>query len=159
MIQKSSRSLAIRSLMLVALCATLFSFSEKMGGDSFTIYLDNNLMIQQHVTREAGVKSLPLSENSDHEFLKVQYSHCGKTGNGRNLTFKDTQNKVLKTIHFPDPAEGAAAPAMACKVKDVLALQKSNGARILNVFYSSKELPEGRLLAAIVVANDKASLK
>ncbi|MEI9912962.1 MAG: hypothetical protein WDO71_26965 [Bacteroidota bacterium] len=38
---------------------------------------------------------------------------------------------------------------MACKVKDILTLQKSNPGK-LGLYYSSSELPKGRLLATII---------
>jgi hypothetical protein len=160
MLQKINRKpLAIRSLVLTALCALMFSFSVNPGGDSFSIYLDNTLMLEQHVSRNAVTKALPLNENSGGELLKVYYSHCGKIGNGREITIRDARNKALKTWNFPDVAEGTAS-GMNCRVKDIVALQKTNKSTVLNLVYSSRELPDGKLLATIVTGNnDKASLK
>jgi hypothetical protein len=160
MLQKMNfKPLAIRSLVLTALCAMLFSFSANPGGDSFSIYLDNTLMLEQHVTRDAVAKTLPLSESSGGEVLKVYYSHCGKSGKGRDITIRDAQNKALKTWQFTDAAEGISS-SMNCRVKDIIALQKANKSTILNLVYSSKELPDGKLLATIVTGNnDKASLQ
>jgi hypothetical protein len=160
MLQKiNCKPLAIRSLVLTALCATLFSFSVNPGTDSFSIYLDNTLMLEQYVTRNAVTKTLPLNENSGGEMLKVYYSHCGKIGNGREITIRDAQNKALKTWSFPDVAENVSS-AMNCRVKDIIALQKNSKGAVLNLVYASRELPDGRLLATIVTGNnDKASLK
>lgn len=151
--------MAIRSLVLAGLCAMLFSFSVNPGGDSFSIYLDNTLMLEQYVSRNAVTKTLPLNENSGGDLLKVYYSHCGKIGKGRELTIRDAQNKTLKTWNFPDVAEGVSS-GMNCRVKDIVALQKAGKSTVLNLVYSSKELPDGRLLATIVTGNnDKASLR
>jgi hypothetical protein len=160
MLQKTHcKPLAVRSLVLTALCAMLFSFSVNPGADSFTIYLDNTLMLEQYVTRNAVTKTLPLNESSGGETLKIYYSHCGKTGKDREISIRDGQNKALKTWHFPDAAEGASA-GMNCRLKEVLALQKTGKNMILSLVYSSKELPDGRLLANIATGNnDKASLK
>ena len=152
--------MAIRSLVLTALCATLFAFSMNPGGDSFSVYLDNTLLLDQHVSREGVVtKTIPLSENSGGEMLKVYYSHCGKVGTSRGISIRDEQNKTLKTWSFPD-SEAGASSGMNCRVKDILALQKTGKNAVLNLVYASRELPDGRLLAKIAMGNnDKASLK
>ena len=156
MIQTVSKALAIRSLVLVALCATLFSFSEKIGADSFTIYLNDKLILQQYVGSKEGVKSLSLKTSDANDILKIQYSHCGKTGIKRNITIQDGHNKVLKTWQFSDNASAV----MDFKVKEVLALPKNTGDQRLQLVYSSIEIPKGMVLAGIMVSDDnKASLK
>src|SRR5687767_5064066 len=100
MLQNASKSLAIRSLALVALCATLFSFSAKIGGDSFTIYLNDKLMLQQYVTPDAGIKNFSLNIGNSDDILKIHYSHCGKVGSGRSISIQNDENKVLKTWNF-----------------------------------------------------------
>jgi hypothetical protein len=160
MLQKiNTRLLAIRSLVLTALCATLFAFSVSPGGDSFSVYIDNTLLLDQHVSRNEATKTIPLNENSGGEMLKVYYSHCGKVGTGRDITIRDGQNKPLKTWNFPDSETGASS-AMSCRVKDILTLQKTAKTTVLSLVYASKELPEGKVLARIATGNnDKASLK
>lgn len=153
----NSKLFTTTSVILAVLSLMLFSFSNKIGGESFTIYLNDQLMIEQFVTRDATVKTLSLSENAGNDKLKVNYNHCGKIGKGRSITIKDAQNTELKTWQFPDVAEGKAL--MACHVKDILALQKNNKTGGLKLFYTSKEIPDGKLLAAITVSdNAKAGL-
>jgi hypothetical protein len=149
---------AMRSLMLVAFCAALFSFSAKKGGDSFTIHMHNKLLLQQFVLREEGVKTLTLNESAGNETLSIVYSHCGKVGSDRSISARDLHDKVLKEWHFIDVKEGFASP-MTCKVKDILTLQKSAFSNKVNLVYSSKELPQGRTLATITSGETKASLK
>lgn len=154
MLQTGSKSLAIRSLVLVALCAALFSFSDKIGTDSFTIYLNDKLMIKQYVTQEASVKSFSLNVNHGDDVLKIHYDHCGKIGSGRSISIQDDQKKVLKTWNFP----GSDSPVMTFKVKDVPALPNT-GAQKFYLVYSSKEIPRGKLLASVMVSHgNKASL-
>jgi hypothetical protein len=148
----------MRSLMLVAFCAALFSFSEKKGGDSFTIHLNNKLLLQQFVLREEGVKTLALNESAANETLSIAYSHCGKVGSDRSISARDLRDKILKEWHFVDVKEGVAS-AMTCRVKDILALQKSAFGNKVNLVYSSKELPQGRTLATLIASDAKASLK
>lgn len=145
--------------MLTALCATLFAFSVNPGGDSFSVYLDNTLLLDQHVSRDAVTKTIALNENSAGEMLKVYYSHCGKVGTSRDITIRDEQNKTLKTWNFPDAGAGVSS-SMNCRVKDILALRKTGKNAVLNLVYTSRELPDGRLLARIATGNnDKVSLK
>jgi hypothetical protein len=158
MVQFNRKSSLIRSLMLVMLCVMLFSFSAKKGGDSFTIHLNNKLLLQQFVLREEGVKTLTLNESAANETLSIAYSHCGKVGSDRSISARDLQNKVLKEWHFMDVKEGVASP-MSVKVKDILSLQKSAFSNKVNLIYMSKELPQGRTLATLASGDTKASLK
>lgn len=154
----NSKLFAIRSVTLAALCLMLLSFSNKIGGESFTIYLNDELVIEQFVTRDANVKALALSESSADDVLKINYNHCGKIGKGRSITIKDAQNVKLKTWQFPDVSEGKAL--MTCQVKEILLLQKNNKSSGLSLYYTSKELPEGKLLATIAISNStKASIR
>ena len=154
MLQNASNPLAIRSLALVAMCATLFSFSAKIGGDSFTIYLNDTLMLQQHVTSDAGVKNFTLNVSNGEDVLKIHYSHCGKVGSGRSISIQNDDNKVLKTWNF----SSNASAAMTFKVRDFPTVSNAGNQKFLLV-YSSKELPEGKLLATVLVSNgNKASL-
>ncbi|MBD0332962.1 MAG: hypothetical protein ICV66_09915, partial [Chitinophagaceae bacterium] len=70
----------------------------------------------------------------------------------RHIAIKDG-DKVLRQWNFTD-ATGANV-FMTCKVKDIADLQKNHK---LQLYYSSKELPEGRLLASITfVGNNKVA--
>ncbi|MEX2235113.1 MAG: hypothetical protein WD824_23320 [Cyclobacteriaceae bacterium] len=154
MLQNASKPLAIRSLALVAVCATLISFSAKIGGDSFTIYLNDKLMLQQDVTPDAGVRNFSLNVNNGDDVLKIHYSHCGKVGSGRSISIKNDDNKVLKTWNF----SSNTSAVMTFKVRDIPAAANAGNQKLFLV-YSSKELPEGKLLASVLVSNgNKASL-
>ena len=153
MFRINSLSLAIRSLVLVAFCATMFSFSANPGGDVFTISLNGKEMIKQFVHRDATVKNLSLSDANGDDILRIQYDHCGKIGTQRSVAV-EANKKVLKSWSFAD----GDGPSMMLKVKEITSLQKSNGNKNVQLVYSSKELPEGRTLAAIG-GNTTASLR
>jgi hypothetical protein len=147
-------SLAIGSLV----CAVLFSFSPRLGGDSFSIYLNKKLLFQQYVYNHDGLKTVSLANATEKDVLNVHYSHCGSIGNNRSIAIKDSQNKILKEWRFPDVAKGSEGE-MSCQVRDILALQKANKGRV-NLVYASRELPEGKTLATIELPDGvKASLK
>lgn len=137
---------AVKLLTLVAVCATLFSFSGKIGGESFEIFLNGKLMIQQfQYQKEKVVASLVLDPQAEQDEVKVTYNNCGQVDSDRMLTIRDEQNKAVKVWHF------ANAAAMTWKVKEISTLNKKGK---LNLYYSSKELPKERLLAAVILGKE-----
>lgn len=155
MLQRKNRSLAIRSLVLVALCAVLFSFSDEVGRESFEVYLNDKVILQEYVSREADVKSIHLDQRAGNDVMKIHYNHCGRIGKGRSITIKDQQNKVLKEWSFSDATEGTAS-LMTFPVKEIVALQKGNSGK-LKLYYSSKQLlPDGQLLANVVLDKENS---
>ena len=124
----------------------LLSFSGKWGGDVFEIYLNGKRVLQQFVHVDKSVKTLQLTSVSNNDKIDVYYSHCGHTGTNRVLTVRDETNKIIKQFKFTDAANTHSA--MSFTVKDVVSVQKNNSTK-LNLYYSSKELPAGSLLATI----------
>ena len=143
---------AVRLLSLVVFGTLFSSFSVKMGGDSFEIFINKKLVVQQFVSQTSSVKSFQLDASNASSQIDIYYSHCGQTGKSRNITIKDGENHLLKEWKFPDAA--ASNTSMSCKVKELLNLGKTNGVSKLNLYYSSKELPKGRLLAAVLLNSD-----
>jgi hypothetical protein len=83
----------------------------------------------------------------------VKYYHCGQVGKNRVITVKDSENKILKEWRFADATASVAGPVeMTCKVKDIAGLYKGKEIA-LKLFYTSSELPKGRLLTNIIVEN------
>jgi hypothetical protein len=140
------KSIISKTLALVTICAALFSFSPKPGGEGFEIYLNNKAVIQQYGNEMNTVKSLNLDQSLSNNQLTIKYHHCGKVGKNRIVTIKDGQNKVLKEFRYADAATPVAA--MALNVKDIVSLGKGNN-NSLKLSYSSSELPDGRVLATI----------
>lgn len=155
--QDGSKLLAIRSLSLIVLCVALFSFSKRTGGDTFAIYLNDKLLLQERVhAKEGTLKDIKLGLRDANAILKVNYSHCGQIGMERSLTIKSSDNKVLKTWDFSDDR----VAVMTVGVKELLALKKEYANERLQLLYSSREMMEGKVLAAIVLPDDaRASLK
>lgn len=151
MLQRKMNSTALASFLMFGFALLLSSFSNKMGGDSFEVYINKKLVIQQYVPKGEAVKSLQLDQANYNDEMEVYYNHCGRTGTGRIISLRDSQNKILKEWRFQDTP--GAKTNMACNVKDILSTQKLNGGITLQLYYSSNELPDGRLLASIVVAN------
>lgn len=144
---------AIKCLLWIALCATLFSFSD-MGSDSYTIYLNKKVVVQEHVTRQASVPNVSLDQISANDEFQIYYSHCGQIGKSRSITIRDEQHTLLKEWRFAD-ARGDDHLAMTVKAAEVLALRQEGNKKI-KLVYSSNELPEGRLLAYVLFKDTNA---
>jgi hypothetical protein len=149
----NKKSVAALSL-LVALSVTLFSFSTPKGGEGFEIYIGSKLVLQKFGDKMNDVKSLQLDQHSSSDQLIIKYYHCGRTGKNRTITLKDDHNKVVKEWSFSDVSGSAS---MSCSVKDILNLKKGNSSNTYNLYYTSSELPKGRLLTSIVLGSQSVA--
>ena len=140
---------------LLASVALLFSFTSPKGGDMIEVYLNGNRLLQQFVHIDNSVKSLQVNSTSANDKLEIYYSHCGQTGKNRSITIKDEKDKVLKTWSF---ADASGRSSMTIMMKDIYALEKNNQVRF-NIVYSSKELPKGRSIAMLNLANSNVVRK
>jgi hypothetical protein len=131
--------------MLVALSATLSSFSHAPGADSFKVYLNDKLLFQQYVTRESAIPTINLGENPGSDLLTIYYDHCGHIGTKRTLTLMNG-TEVLKKWEYPD-TKVVSSSGMNCPVSDMKALQKSG--KTLNLVYAAQELQEPLTLLTI----------
>ncbi len=143
-----------KAAILLMMAFTLFSFSTLPGGEGFEVYLNNKIIMQRFGNQLNSPQTIQLSDASANDEITIKYHHCGRVGKNRVLTIKDGQDKVLKEIRFADvnvPVSG-----MSCKVKDIISLKKGNN-NILKLYYSSTELPNGRLLASIVTGSNRTA--
>ena len=145
---------------LIALCVVLFSFTYKtaetiFGGEGFEVYLNNKLILQQYGKDIDQVKTVQLDQSASNGELAIKYYHCGQPGKSRVVTIKDDQNVVLKEWKFGDTKDASAK--VCCNVKDILALPKLKSGKKVNLYYSSAQLPNGRLLAILTTTNKNNS--
>ena len=140
------------TLLLVTLSAPLFSSAPKFGGEGFEVYINNKLVLQRFGDQLDIVKTISLTQYSPGDQITIKYHHCGRVGKSRTIVIKDAQNKVLKQWKYTDVAEPVAG--MNCAVKDIISLE--NTSTVLNLYYSSTELPGGRLLASFTIDKSNA---
>ena len=114
----------------------------------WAVVLRNKIVIQQYGSDMNNVKSLQLNQSRSDDQLTIKYHHCGKVGKNRVVIIKDGQNNILKKFNYADVTTPVAA--MTIPVQDILNLKKSAGST-LKLFYSSSELPSGRILASIIL--------
>lgn len=141
---------------IIMLCTVLFSFSFKtaesiFGGEGFEVYLNNKLVLQQFGKEMNTVKTLQLDQTASNGELAIRYFHCGQAGKSRVVTIKDEQDVILKQWKFGDTKD--ASLKLCCNVKDILALPKIKAGKKVNLYYSSAEIPNGRLLAILTPVN------
>jgi len=144
------KSIIIKTMSLVAIAATLFSFSPKPGGEGFEISLNNKVLIQRYGSDISAVNNLQLNQSAASGQLIIKYHHCGRVGKNRVVSIRDGQNNLLKEFRYADVATPVAA--MSLPVKDILALKKGS-ANTLKLYYTSSELPNGRMLTSIILGN------
>ncbi len=145
------KSIISKAMLLVGISATLLSFSpiSNPGGEGFEIFLNNKVVIQRFGNDLNTQNSLQLNASSPNDRLIIKYHHCGQVGKNRIITIRDGQNNLLKEFKYADLPTPVAA--MSLPVKEILNLNKNNST--LKMYYSSSELPNGRLLTSIVVGN------
>jgi hypothetical protein len=134
----------IMCVTIAVLSFSFFSFTDKKGGDVFEIYLNGKQIHQQFVHADNSTKTLQLSAINANDKIEVFYSHCGLTGKNRVLIVRNEKNELIKEFKFADV--NSKRSLMSFYWKDV----SKNKAAKLNLYYSSKELPESKLLASLI---------
>lgn len=139
----------MKGLVWIAFCTTLFSFS-KIGGDSYTIHLNEKKLVENYVHSKAATPSISIAQAASNDQLFVYYSECGKIGKERKLSIRDEKDNILREWQFTNATEEHTP--MIFKAKEIQALKK-NGNNKLKLFYASREV-KGQLLATIEVTDN-----
>jgi hypothetical protein len=144
----------IKGLAVLFLCTILFSFADvNPGGESYTIYLNDKLLIEKHVTSKATVlPTIMLEGAKPGDRLKVYYNECGKIGTNRRLSLKDEKGNLLKEFRFND-ATGEHTP-LSCLAGDVQKL-RTKGNPTLKLYYSSKLVSPEIALAIVTFGSER----
>lgn len=143
----------MKLFIITAMFAGAFSFTSFAGGDVYEIYLNNKLIYTQTYKMASGTNDLRLSKLNANDKLVIKYSHCGVQGNSRSIVIKDENNNILKEWKFTDAKNNQSV--MTIPVKELLALKTKNST--LKLYYSAKQLPDGRMLAAITVGEKEVA--
>ena len=138
-------SITGRFIAIIATTALLSSFSTKPGGEGFEIYLNGKIWVQQYGSDMKSAKTLSLENTSADDQLTIKYHHCGKTGLNRVITIRDEKDNVLKAFRFENVSQPLAA--MTIRLGDITGLNRNKGT--LRLFYTSTELPKGRMLVSM----------
>ena len=144
------------ALAVVALGATLSSFTY-MGGDSYTISLNNKQIVKERVHGQVSVPTVSLDKAIATDEYQIFYSECGQIGKTRSLSIRDEKNKTLKEFKFTDVTGGEHTP-MALKAGDLTALQQKGSGK-LKLIYVSATHEDGQLLAYLVFKSNNTAAR
>ena len=136
---------------LVNLSFGLFSFNAaKFGLDSYSIYLNDKLIVKHYVNQPLNLRVLPLNTAKGTDLVRISYNHCtikNGAGTGRGITLQDEKGTVIKKWVFAD-ASGADLN-MEIPVKDLQKLAKTHVGQELSLHYTARELPKGEMLSLL----------
>lgn len=137
----------IKIFTLVTLCFITFSFTSKLGLDSYEIYLNNKLLLKQSVNQPLSLRKLQLDHANNNDQLRIYYKHCegNGVGTGRSIVIRDKKGNILKKWEFAN-ATGSNT-AMVIRVKELLQVERNNTNHDLSIHYTAQELPKGEMLA------------
>lgn len=144
------KSVIIKSITLLAISVSIFAFESKPGGEAFEIYLNDKLVLQRYGNNMDDIKSLSLNNSLANQKISVKYNHCGRVANNRQITIRNSQNKILAILKYPDVSSPMSG--MEINVKDLLNLKNVNG-KTLNLYYSSTQLVKGRKLVHLLISD------
>ncbi len=130
------------SIMLVSILL-LQSFSAKPGGEGFEIFLNNKPVVQQYGTDMNDIKTIQLNRDLANNKMTLKYYHCGRSGKNRIVEIRNDQNKTINIYHYPDTTP---ITAMEVPLNEIIKVKTATNFKL---FYSSSELPKGRVLASL----------
>ena len=132
---------------LITLNFAAFGFTNKFGLDGYEIYLNNKLILKQYVNQPVNLRVLQLTKANESDELRIKYIHCQRTGpgTGRSITLKDEKGNTLKKWDFADASDFN----MTVPVKELQQLEKKNIHHELSLYYTSRERPNGEMLAML----------
>lgn len=149
------KQVLFKSFAWLTLASALFSFST-IGGDRYTIHLNGKQIIEHFVHSKEAIPGFSLDQAAAKDQLSVYYSECGKIGTSRKLSVKDDKGIVLASWQFENAVQEHTP--MNFKAKEIIAL-KQKGYNSVKIFYSSREISKGQLLATIILTDELKAKK
>lgn len=129
--------------LLLSSAFFLQAFTNKPGGDYFSVSLNSKLITEQYLTQKNALASLSLSGANANDQLFVQYKHCGVAGKERVITLKDEKGNGLKQWKFAN----VSSTIMQIPVREIW--QATGKVQNATLYYSSKELTNTCLLTSV----------
>ena len=139
----------MKAFVITTLFVTLFTASATAGLDSYSIYLNNKLVLKQSVKEPLNLQGLQLDMANAKDDLVIYYSECqapNKIGKGRSIAVKDDQGNTIKEWKFADVS--GTDNGMKIPVKELLELKKRSTGNFTLV-YAASQLPKGQKLTGL----------
>ncbi|KAA5549169.1 hypothetical protein [Adhaeribacter rhizoryzae] len=140
----------IKIFTLIIFCFIAFSFTTRFGLDSYSIYLNDKLILKQSVNQPLNLRVLPLSTAKETDQLRITYNHCtikNGAGTSRSISLQDEKGNILKKWEFADATSSDLSMNIA--VQELLKLEKAHAKQALSLVYTSRELPKGEMLSML----------
>jgi hypothetical protein len=140
----------VKAFMLAVISCMLFTVTAKAGVDSYSIYLNKQLLFTQSMNKPFTLQSLQLDKAKPGDQVIIYYTQCNapnKIGTGRSIVVKDAEGRKIKEWKFEDVK--GSNNAMVIPVRELLALQKQKGASSLALFYNAERLEREQKLASL----------
>jgi hypothetical protein len=138
-----------RSIITAGILTTvvlLFSFNNRnAGGEGFEVYLNDKLVLQQFGHKSPSSNMLDLEQAKPADKISVKYYHCGKVPKNGLLSVRNDKSDILKKWNFIVRKQTTAD--VNCKAAEILNLETKQ--TTMQLYYSSTDLPGGRLIAGI----------
>lgn len=150
-----------RKLLFAFLSILLFgtAFKANAGLDSYSIYLNDKLLIKQYVNQPLTLESLGLNHSNINDRLVIHYEQCNapnKLGKSRSISVKDSKGNLIKKWNFKN-AQGKNT-GMVIAVKELLQLEKNAPLSKLSLYYTA-EGHTGQLLANFHFEKERTAYK
>ena len=149
---RSTATIFFVVLTSVILC----SFALVPGGASYEVYLNNRLVVKEHLYGRQEVQTLPLSiSTSEEDELSLTFNNCGKIDTSRKISLKDDKDATLKEWTFADSPD--LKNQMKIKVTEIAVFSSKHSTA--KVVYSSRELTDPIHLINLQMADATAKKK
>jgi hypothetical protein len=135
--------------------ASLLSFTRSFGGDRVRVYLDSQMVFEQFLYADKQVHTVSLHEGDRSKKLEVQFSHCGVSGKERSLSLREG-TRELKKWTFPNASPSNTSMQVPVKELWEAAQKEKSEVRLV---YTSKEIPDGQVIASLQLARTAIAVK
>jgi len=135
-------------LTVLSILVGAMAFTSKAGLDSYTIYLNDKLILKQYVNQPLTLESLGLTQANINDKLVIHYEQCNvpnKLAKSRSIHVKDASGNTIKKWNFADAKDGRTG--MIIPVRELLGLEKNKSLGKLSLYYTAEGHPSGQLLA------------
>jgi hypothetical protein len=117
----------------------LYSFSPNPGGYSYEVYLNNQLVIKEHMYGRKETPTIPLNMTTAQDAISVAFNNCNKVDVSRKISLKDDHDTTIKEWTFGDSPD--IKNQMKIKVSEIAAVRNKHST--VKLVYSSQAISDG----------------
>ncbi len=143
------------TLFMVLTSIALCSFTPKPGGYSYEVYLNNQLMIKEHMYGRKEVPTVRLNITTAEDALSVMFNNCNKVDVSRKISLKDDKDAIIKEWTFGDSPD--IKNQMKIKVSEIVAVRNKHST--VKLVYSSQAAKDGVHLLNLQLSDATARKK